>query len=248
MVSTNQILERLSPEVIERLEPDFRLVTLEVGKVLHSPGEEIRELYFPLTCMISITVTMAEGKTVEAGAVGSREAVGLNAFMGGSETTQTEFIVQLPGDAVMIASAPLKLEFDSNREFRGVMLRCTQALIAQVSQNVGCNRIHTVEQRCNRWLLEVRERVQTDKFGLTQEFISQMLGASRPIVSQTLHDLKEAGVINYSRGHINILDPDALTAKTCECYSVLQAEYKRLLGPSKDRGILRSFMARRAGI
>src|SRR5688572_20671221 len=102
MASTNQILERLSPEIIKRLEPDFKLLTLEIGKVLHRPGEEIKELYFPLTCMISITVTMSEGKTIETGAVGNREAAGLNAFMGGRETTQTEYVVQVPGDALLI--------------------------------------------------------------------------------------------------------------------------------------------------
>ena len=108
----------------------MELVSLSHGKVVHKPGEKIQDLYFPLTCMISVTVKMGNGRTVEAGAVGSREVVGINAFMGGRETTQTEYIVKLPGDAMKIAVGPLKIEFDRNTEMRGVMMNYTQAFIA----------------------------------------------------------------------------------------------------------------------
>src|SRR5688572_23274893 len=167
MLSGNRLLDRLPAEVVERLRPDFERVSLGLHQIVHRPGEEIEYLYFPLTCMISITITMRDGKTVEAGAVGSREVVGINAFMGGRETTQTEYVTQMPGEALKIAAAPIKIEFDRNNALRSALLNFTQAMIAQISQNVGCNRIHEIHNRCARWLLEVRDRVRADEFGLT---------------------------------------------------------------------------------
>ena len=198
-------------------------------QIVHKPGEEIRFLYFPLTCMISVTVTIG-GKTIEAGAVGSREVAGINAFMGGRETTETEYIVQVPGEALRIAAAPIKAEFDSNAEVRSVMLKYTQALIAHISRNVGCNRVHDLDQRCARWLLEVSDRVQEVEFDLTQEFISQMLGVTRSSITRTTVVLKEKKIIDYSRSNIRLLDLQALEAQSCECYFALRDEYDRLLG------------------
>jgi CRP-like cAMP-binding protein len=230
MAIKNLLLASLPRDVYARIEPDLKPVSLSQGQVLHRPGEEINDLYFPTTCMISITITMGEGQTVEAGAIGNREVVGINAFMGGSETTQTEYIVQIPGDALRIDAAPLKEEFNRNTEMRDVMLKYTQAMIAQISQNVGCNRIHGLDERCARWLLEVRECVESDEFPLTQEFIAEMLGVRRAGVTEAAGRLKERGLIDYSRGHIQITDVQGLEAASCECYQVLKDEYDRLLG------------------
>ena len=229
MANKNLLLACLPRDVYARIEPYLKPVSLPRGEVLHRPGEEIRYLYFPTTCMISITITMGEGKTVEAGAVGSREVVGINAFMGGRETTQTEYIVQVPGDALRIAAAPLKEEFDRNTEMRAVMLKYTQAMIAQISQNVGCNRVHGMEERCARWLLEVRECVESDEFPLTQEFISEMLGVRRAGVSAAAGILQRAGFIRYSRGVITVTDRPGLESAACACYRVVRDEFERLL-------------------
>ena len=225
----NRLLEHLPRHVLERLKPDLELVNMANKQIVHKPGEEIRFLYFPLTCMISVTVTIG-GKTIEAGAVGSREVAGINAFMGGRETTETEYIVQVPGEALRIAAAPIKAEFDSNAEVRSVMLKYTQALIAHISRNVGCNRVHDLDQRCARWLLEVSDRVQAVEFDLTQEFISQMLGVTRSSITRTTVVLKEKKIIDYSRSNIRLLDLQALEAQSCECYFALRDEYDRLLG------------------
>jgi len=225
----NRLLEHLPRHVLERLRPDLELVKMANKQIVHKPGEEIRFLYFPLTCMISVTVTIG-GKTIEAGAVGSREVAGINAFMGGRETTETEYIVQVPGEALRIAAAPIKAEFDSNAEVRSVMLKYTQALIAHISRNVGCNRVHDLDQRCARWLLEVSDRVQAVEFDLTQEFISQMLGVTRSSITRTTVVLKEKKIIDYSRSNIRLLDLQALEAQSCECYFALRDEYDRLLG------------------
>lgn len=230
MAIKNLLLACLPRDVYARIERDLKPVSLAHGEVLHRPGEEIRDLYFPTTCMISITVTMGEGQTVETGAIGRRGVVGINAFMGGSETTQTEYIVQIVGDALKIDAAPLKKEFNRNTQMRDVMLKYTQAMIAQISQNVGCNRIHGIDERCARWLLEVRERVEMDEFPLTHEFIAQMLGVRRAGVTECAGRLKEQGLIDYTRGYIQITDVQGLEAVSCECYVVLKNEYDRLLG------------------
>jgi CRP-like cAMP-binding protein len=179
--------------------------------------------------MISVTIAMGDGRTVEAGAIGSREVVGVNAFMGGREITQTEYIVQLPGAAIRIGAESLKSEFNRNTEMRDVMLRYTQAFIAQITQNVGCNRLHDINQRFARWLLEVCDRVQSTEFGLTHNFMAEMLGIRRAGVTDAAAKLKKAGIIEYSRGPIRILNQQALEELSCECYSALRQEYDRLL-------------------
>lgn len=206
------------------------LAKLSTGEVVHRPGETIRYLYFPETCMISITIRTGDGRTVETGAIGRREVVGINAFMGGCETTDTEYIVQLPGNAITIAADPLKSEFNRNTELRDLLLKYTQALIAQISQNVACNRLHDMEQRLARWLLEVRDRIESDSFPLTQEFMAEMLGVRRAGVTETAGQLKERGAIEYNRGNIEIIGLQVLKAASCECYMVLKEEYDRLLG------------------
>jgi CRP-like cAMP-binding protein len=225
----NLLLDRLPLQVRNRIENELSRVSLLNGQIIHKPGDNIRYLYFPITCMISVTVTMRDGRTVEAGAIGSREVVGINAFMGGREATQTEYIVQLPGDAIRIGLESMKLEFDRNTEMRDLMLKYTQAFIAQISQNVACNRLHEIDQRFARWLLEVRDRVQSDEFPLTHEFIAEMLGIRRAGVSQAAKKLTAKGIINQKRGQIRILDLPGLLKMSCECYGALRDEYNRLL-------------------
>jgi CRP-like cAMP-binding protein len=229
MESTNSLLANLPHEVMKRIQPDFAKVSLVSGKVIHKPGMLILDLYFPTTCMISITIRMRDGRTVETGAIGSREVAGINAFMGGRETSDTEYIVQLPGEALKIAAAKLKKEFDRNTEMRDVMLRYTQAYVAQISQNVACNRLHDTDQRFARWMLEVRDRVQAEEFPLTHGFIAEMLATRRASVSEAAMKLKKKGIIEYTRGRIKILDQASLESRSCECYSILRKEYDRLL-------------------
>ena len=138
-----------------------------------------------------------------------------------------------PSEEALKAVAPLKTEFNRNTEMRELMLKYTQALMAQISQNVGCNRLHEDRRRFARWLLEVRDRVEADEFPLTQKFMGEMLGVRREGVTNAARKLKREGVIDYSRGHIQILDLPRLQAASCECYKVLKDEYDRLLR-SKD--------------
>lgn len=236
----NRLLDALPQDVSSGLQSHFERIALERGKILHHPGDTIRHVYFPLNCLVSITVTMREGKTAEAGAAGNREVVGVNAFMGGSETNQTEYVVQIEGDALKIEAQPLLDAFDSNKAVRDVFLKYTQAYIAQLSQNVGCNRLHNVEQRFARWLLEVYDRIQTVDLRLTQEFIGEMLGVHRPTVTDMARKLEKQGLITVERGLIRISRLDGLERIACECYTVVKEEYDRLLGtkgkPADGRG------------
>jgi CRP-like cAMP-binding protein len=230
VVPQNKLLAALSNEVRYRLQPHSRTLTLKEGDILHRPGQEIRDVYFPLDCLISVTVTMAEARTAEAGIVGSREMVGVNAFMGGRETTQTQYVCQAAGTTVRIEAKPFLDEFDQVKAVRDVMLRYTQAYIAQLSQNVACNRLHTIQQRMARWILECRDRLQADDLTPTHEFIAQMLGGRRAGITETAAELQRRGLIEHGRKRLRVIDPSGLEKESCECFRVILDEYNRLLG------------------
>ena len=225
----NRLLGAFPRDAYGTIEPLLELHSLEHGIVLHKPGETITDLYFPLGCLISVTVTMRDDKTVETGVVGRREVVGINAVMSGHATTQTEYVVQIPGEAVRVPADTIREEFDRNRGLRAVLLKYTQALIAQISQNVACNRAHSLEQRYARWLLETRDRVASDDLQLTHEFISEMLGVRRAGVTEVAGKFERQGIIKTRRGHTVVVNAPAIEAASCECYEVVKAEYDRLL-------------------
>jgi CRP-like cAMP-binding protein len=230
----NRLLAALPDEAYDRIEPNLERISLKNGIVLHKPGEEIRDLYFPIDCLISITVTMQDGRIVETGVVGSREVVGINAFMGGRETTQTEYIVQVAGDALRIDAAPLREAFDRDKKVRDVFLKLTQAMIAQVSQTAACNSLHLLEKRYARWLLEVQDRIQSDELRLTHEFMSEMLGVRRAGITELAGKFERDGLTKEGYRWTRIIDRDRLEAASCECYAVLRDEYERLLGSSSS--------------
>ena len=229
MRGKNSLFEALPQDVRDRLTKLSRIKELAQGEVLQRPGAEILSVYFPIDCLISITVTMGEAQTAEAGIVGSREMVGLNAVMGGRETTQTEYICQFPGTAMRVPADIILKEFDESKAVRDVLLKYTQAYIAQLSQNVACNRLHTVDQRLPRWLLECRDRLQTDNFGITHEYISHMLGVRRAGITDATKSLQQRGIIDSSRGTIRIADLPALETASCECFRVILNQYNDLL-------------------
>lgn len=226
----NRLLNALPPDLYQKLHPHLVHVHLPQGATLHTAGEIIEELYFPIDCLLSITITMENGNTAETGVVGNREVLGVNAFMGGRETTQTEYVVQIAGGAMKLRAAIFREEFDRNPALRKVFLNYIQALIAQLSQTTACNRLHSLEQRLGRWLLEAQTRVESSNLQLTQQFVAQMLGVRRAGVTQAAQKLQNEGLITYSRGNISIVDQQGLESAACECFSVVRQEYDRLLG------------------
>jgi len=137
MTAQNRLLSVMPQALRDKFVPDLKWVDLQRGDRLHEPGEVIRDFYFPLDCVLSITLTLSDGRTAETGLVGQREVIGINAFMGGRETTQTTYIVQIPGSAMKIDAQILREEFDRNKALRDVMLRYTQAFVAQISQRTN---------------------------------------------------------------------------------------------------------------
>lgn len=230
MTDQNRLLSVMPQALYGKFAPYLKRVDLQRGDRLHEPGEMITDFYFPLDCVLSITLTLSNGTTAETGLVGKREVIGINAFMGGRETTQTTYIVQVPGSALKINAQILREEFDCNKDLRDVMLRYTQAFIAQLSQTTACNSLHKLEQRLARWLLEVHDRLEKDELSLTQEFIAEMLGVRRAGVTQTAQQLQQEGLIRYQRGHVHILNRSGLEAFACECFQTVKNEYDRLLG------------------
>jgi CRP-like cAMP-binding protein len=209
---------------------------LKQGQRLYEPGETIKEIYFPIDCLLLITITMSDGTVVETGMVGSREMLGINVFLGGGETTQSESAVQIPGSAIKADAQVWRKEFDCNQELRNVLLSYAQAFIVQVSQTAACNRAHLLEHRLARWLLEAQDRINSNELRLTHEFIATMLGVRRAGVTQAAQNLQDRGLIRYSRGRIHILNQGGLEAFSCECFRTVKNECDRLLG-IRHRGL-----------
>lgn len=227
--SKNRLLTALPVEEYERLLPKLESVSLPVKQVLYEPNKPIEYVYFVNHGVISLLNIMEDGTIVEIATVGNEGMVGLPVFLGG-DTIPCRAFVQLPGDAIRMKADVFKYLVNQGSPLHGLLQRYTQALFNQVAQSAACNRVHSIEERCSRWLLMTRDRVNSDDFPLTQEFLSQMLGVRRPSVSVVAAILQKAGLIRYSRGKITILDRLGLEASACECYAIIKQEFDRLLG------------------
>lgn len=225
----NRLLAALPAEEYQRLVPHLERVELSVNQVIYEPFEPIRHVYFPHQALVSLISTMSDGSTVEVGVVSNEGMVGIPVFLGGNTTTTRAF-VQVPDSSTRMEATRLLAEFNRGGPLQSLLLRYTQALHTQVSQTAACNRLHTVESRLARWLLMVSDRMQSDQFPLTQEFIAQMLGCRRSGVTEAAGTLSQAGMIRYTRGRITILNREAMDAASCECYGVIKDEFARLLG------------------
>ena len=193
-------------------------------------------VYFPTTAIISLLYIMENGATAEIGVVGNDGILGIELFMGG-ETTTNRAIVQSAGKGYRMKARDMKDEFTRGGSFQKILLRYTQALIAQISQTAVCNRLHSVEQQLCRWLLLSHDRLDSDKLVMTHDLISNMLGVRREGVTLAAQKLVAKKLIKSVRGTMTIIDRPGLENAVCECYEVVNTEYNRLLG----RGISRTF-------
>jgi CRP-like cAMP-binding protein len=203
---------------------------MPLGYVLYESGDEMRHVYFPTTSIVSLLYVMEDGSSAEIAIVGNEGIVGISLFMGG-ESTPSRAIVQSAGNAFRVAGKLLKEEFRRAGPVQRLLLRYTQALITQMSQTAVCNRHHSVEQQLCRWLLMSLDRLASNELTMTQELIANMLGVRREGVTESAGKLQKLGLIEYSRGHIKVLDRPALEAHACECYQVVKTEFERLLPP-----------------
>ncbi|MGY1680294.1 Crp/Fnr family transcriptional regulator [Geodermatophilus sp. SYSU D01176] len=225
----NLILGALPDDEYARLSPLLRPVDLQVREVLYEQGRPIEHVYLPLDCVLSVLSAVEGEAAVEVASVGYEGVSGLPVFLG-SAVSPHDSLCQVAGTAVRLSTADLRAFLTGDGALHDLLHRYTQAVMVQLSQNVACNRLHTTEERCARWLMQTRDRVGADEFELTQEFLAQMLGVRRGTVSLTAGVLQQAGVIRYTRGRITVVDAGALHDAACECYDVVQAEYARLSG------------------
>jgi CRP-like cAMP-binding protein len=213
----NQLLAALPQIDFERLSPHLQLTHLPHGRVLFEAGEHIRYAHFPTNGLVSLLCVTENGETVEVAATGNEGMLGIPIILEAGLTLH-RCLVHIPSDALRIHSDVLKTEFKRSDQLKNLLLRFTHALIAQISQSVVCNRFHTVEARLCRWLLTTNDRVKTETVYFTQEFISQILGTPRTVVTVAANKLQDAGFIRYRRGKITILDRQGLESVACECY------------------------------
>lgn len=222
----NRLLASLPPRDYQRLARHIEPVSLTFGQVLYEPGGRIRHVYFPYSGVISLLTVVAPEKAAEVGVVGNEGVVGGSAALG-IDVSYLRAVVQGAGTAGRIAASRLRSEIKENALWYRELFRSTHALMHQAAQSAACNRFHNVEARLARWLLATRDRVCSDHFRLTHEYLSGMLGVRRVGVTAAASSLQNRRLITYSRGSIQVLDPARLEAAACECYGLVREMYRR---------------------
>jgi CRP-like cAMP-binding protein len=226
---SNSLLQALPHADLEALRPHLVPVELMRETVLVEAGSPLTHVYLPHSGAISIMVRLSAGETVEAATVGRDSIFGASAALGDAHS-MTSAVVVLPGTAFVLDLAQLRAAADRSAAFRAVLARHAQAMLALTQQTAACNASHSVEARLSRWLLRAHDLWGGETMPLTQEFLAQMIGVQRNAVSIVAHALQQAGIIRYSRGHIDIKDADGLRETSCECYDAFKAHQQRLLG------------------
>ncbi len=230
----NRLLDLLPPRDYERLRPHLQPVTLEYRKSLYRARKPLGFVYFIETGVGSLVNTMAGGDAAEVGTIGNEGLVGLPLLLG-DDRAPTGVYVQVPGTGLRMKATLFQKEMARSASMRTVMLRYVHAFFNQVAQSAACNHFHSLQQRCCRWLLMTHDRMHSDEFLLTQEFLAMMLGVQRTGVTAAAGALQRAGLIRYRRGIITILDRRGLERSSCECYGISKREFDRLLGGRATR-------------
>jgi len=224
----NRLLAALPDEDYQRIAKQLELVSLPLGESIYEAGDKIEHIHFPINCILSLLYVMKNGSSAEIAVAGNEGLVGVALFMGGG-STPSRAVVQSAGQSYRMKGVLLKQEFDQSHALQVRLLRFTQALITQMSQTAVCNRHHSVDQQLARWLLLSLDRLSSNKLEMTQELIANMLGVRREGVTEAAGKLQAKGIIQYSRGHITVVDRPKLESQVCECYQVVKTEYDRLL-------------------
>lgn len=217
----NRLLAALPRAEYQRLREHLEVVTLTFGEVLYEPRDPIRHVYFPNDSLISLLTLVDRHLALEVGMVGREGMVGIT-FALGAGVSPVRALVQGTGTAMRMKAAPFRTEFLQSLSLQQQVHLYTLALMTQVAQTAACNRFHVVEARLARWLLMTRDRVRSDHFRLTHEFLSHMLGVRRVGVTKAAHALKQHKLIDYSRGDITIVNGRGLEAASCSCYETVK--------------------------
>ncbi len=232
MVSQNRLLASLSEGDHERLQANLEPVQLPYRRSLYQAGRAIEFVYFIEAGVGSLVSTMKNGDASEVGTIGNEGLVGLPVVFGDKQAP-TSVYMQVAGVGRRMKASVFRATLEENLSISTIMLHYAHAFFNQVAQTAACAHHHSLEQRCCRWLLMTRDRMESDEFILTQEFLAMMLGVKRPGVTIAAGALQRAGLIRYRRGHITILDGAGLEKWSCECYKITRREFDRLLGVPK---------------
>jgi CRP-like cAMP-binding protein len=224
----NHLLAALPAADLASLAGQMSTERLALGDSIYESGAQLKQVFFPTTSVISMLYVMLDGSSAEIAVVGFEGVVGVSLFMGGN-TTPSRAIVQSAGDSLVLSARRVHDEFARGGPLHTLLLRYTQALLTQMAQTAVCNRHHTVDQQLCRWLLLSLDRLQSNEILMTQQLIADMLGVSRGGVTEAAGKLQTAGIINYARGRITVINRLALERAACECYAVVKKEYDRLL-------------------
>ncbi len=228
--AANGFLSALAADDFELVRPHLKTADLLPDSVLVGAGETLRRAWLPHRGVISLIVNLSKGERVQVAMIGRDSMFGVFSSLG-DPVALNSAVVLVPGIASTIELERLHAAADQSAALRALMMRHGLAVYAQIQQTAGCNAAHSVEARLARCLLQIHDLSGGGKFMLTQEFMAQMIGARRNSVSMVASTLQQSGVIHYSRGHIQILDLDALKKAACECYGTVRTHYERLLRP-----------------
>ena len=228
-ITANSVLRRLPPSVFERLKIHITPIELIPRQVLYRADVPLTDVYFITRGLVSQVMTMADGRTVEATAIGPEGIVGaLAAFAINRPMFDT--IVQLSGTADRIPYSVFREEAENDAETMDRLRRYIYFTLRRIVQMSACNSLHSVEQRCCRWLLIAHDSAGGDGFTVTQQVLSSLLGVQRVGVTIAAGALQRVGLIRYSRGHLSVTDRAGLEAKACECYAAIRTLYDEVLG------------------
>ena len=219
----NRLLCALPLEERARLLPSMKRVSLSLGEVIYEAGARLDHAYLPTTSIVSSIYITHQGATAQMALIGNEGIAGIGLFLE-HDTSHYRTVVQIAGDAIKASAKSMQAEFARGGVFQHTILRYSHTFLTQLSQTAVCNQLHSVEQRLCRWLLECDDRVNGNEIPMTQESIANMLGVRREAVTAAAGRLQDVGLIQYSRGHIHILDRQGLEAAGCECYRVVEQE------------------------
>lgn len=223
----NQLLDAIGLDERTTLLTDARRRAIVVGDILALPGDAIAYVPFPTSGTLSMVAQPDDSIPVEAATIGREGAASIHSALG-SRTASQELVSQVEGEMIVVGVEAFSKHAGRGR-FQDVVYGYLEALVVQISLTAACNAVHHLNQRCARWLLQTHDRVDSDTFGLTQEYLGVMLGVQRASVSIAQRTLQEAGCILFRRGSITVVDREGLEAAACPCYAMIRTEYSRLV-------------------
>lgn len=225
----NRLLQVLKPAAYERLTPKLKPVSLRAKQVLYKANQPIDRVYFPETAVISQLTVMNNGDTLETATVGLEGASWISAHIG-APSMPCQTVVAIGGEAQTLRVDDLSREMEENEHFADVLTKYSHALLVHSLRMTGCTGLHTLDQRCARWMLTTLDRVPADRVSVTHEFLAMLLGCSRPSASLIIENLQHRGILRVERGRIIVIDRDALLGVSCECYEVIKDNYAQVRG------------------